>query len=74
MLSDVIVELKNVWKKYSIRDMFHRSLREDFINIFRGNKCDLKEDEFWALKNINISLGERECVGLYGPDPARQRF
>ncbi len=68
MLYDAIVELKNVWKKYSIRDMFHRSLREDFVNIFRGNKCDLKEDEFWALKNINISLRGRECVGLYGPN------
>src|SRR5579884_2942194 len=68
MLSDAMVELKNVWKKYSIRDIFHRSLREDIAGIFRGNKDDLKEGEFWALKNINISLGRGECVGLYGPN------
>ncbi len=68
MLSNAMVELKNVWKKYSIRDIFHRSLREDIAGIFRGNKDDLKEGEFWALKNINISLGRGECVGLYGPN------
>jgi ABC-type polysaccharide/polyol phosphate transport system ATPase subunit len=68
MLSDAIVELRNVWKKYSIRDIFHRSLREDVTDIFRRNKGDLKEGEFWALKNINISLEGGECVGLYGPN------
>jgi homopolymeric O-antigen transport system ATP-binding protein len=68
MSSDTIVELKHVWKKYSIRDIFHRSIREDVAEIFRGTKDDLKEGEFWALKNINISLGWGECVGLYGPN------
>jgi len=70
MLSNAIVELENVWKKYSIRDIFHRSLREDIADIFRRDKDNLNEGEFWALKNINISLGKGECVGLYGPNGA----
>jgi ABC-type polysaccharide/polyol phosphate transport system ATPase subunit len=70
MLFNNIIELKNVWKKYSTKDVFHRSLREDIINLFNakdsGDKS-LKEGEFWALKDINISIQQGECVGLYGP-------
>ena len=66
-----IIELSNVWKKYSMSDIFHRSLREDIMNIFsRQSDKKLKQDEFWALKNINISLKRGECIGLYGPNGA----
>ncbi|GIW47377.1 MAG: ABC transporter ATP-binding protein [Deltaproteobacteria bacterium] len=72
MLSSNIIELKNVWKKYSTKDVFHRSLREDllnFINTKDGNRGkSLRKDEFWALKDINISIQQGECVGLYGPN------
>lgn len=52
-------------------DIFHRSLREDIVNIFRRQSDKkLKQDEFWALKNINISLKRGECIGLYGPNGA----
>ena len=52
-------------------DIFHRSLREDIMNIFsRQSDKKLKQDEFWALKNINISLKRGECIGLYGPNGA----
>jgi len=69
MLYDPIIEFKNIWKKYSISDIFHRSLREDIMNIFKRKSDErLKYDEFWALKNINISIKKGECVGLYGPN------
>ena len=52
-------------------DIFHRSLREDIMNIFRRHSDKkLKQGEFWALKNINISLKRGECIGLYGPNGA----
>ena len=71
MSSEKIIEFQNVWKKYSIRDMFHRSLREDIVNVFtRSNSKRLKRDEFWALKNLNIPIYRGECVGLYGPNGA----
>ena len=71
MSSDKIIELHNVWKKYSMRDIFHRSLREDIVNVFtRSNSKRLKEDEFWALKNLELSIDRGECVGLYGPNGA----
>lgn len=64
-----MIKLKNVWKKYSTRDVFHRSLREDLLNTFaRSEREKLHKGEFWALKDINISVREGECTGLYGPN------
>ncbi len=69
MSSENLIELKNVWKKYSTRDVFHRSLREEITNLFARSPSDkLDEGEFWALQNINIDIRKGECVGLYGPN------
>ena len=74
MSSDTVIELKDVWKKYSVREVLHRSLREDLIDNLLGinDRKDanenLREGEFWALRDINMSLRRGECVGLYGPN------
>ena len=69
MSSEKVIELKNVWKKYSTKDVFHKSLREEIGNLFERTPRDiLDEDEFWALQGINISVRKGECVGLYGPN------
>lgn len=69
MSSENLIELKNVWKKYSTRDIFHKSLREEITNLFgRSPRDKLYEGEFWALQNINIDIRKGECVGLYGPN------
>ncbi len=71
MSSDGIILLNDVWKKYSTRDIFHKSLREEISEMFRREDSDrLSEGEFWALKNINMSIRRGECVGLYGPNGA----
>lgn len=69
MSSKTVVELKNVWKKYSTRDLFHKSLREEITNLFvRVPRDKLDQDEFWALQDVNISVNQGECIGLYGPN------
>ncbi|MFN3739300.1 MAG: ABC transporter ATP-binding protein [Thermodesulfovibrionales bacterium] len=45
-------------------------MREDIVNLFKGNNSGLKSDEFWALKGINLTVQRGECVGLYGPNGA----
>jgi ABC-type polysaccharide/polyol phosphate transport system ATPase subunit len=72
MSSDrIIIVFNNVWKKYSTRDIFHKSLREEISDIFRRDaKERLAEGEFWALKGINLSIGRGECVGIFGPNGA----
>lgn len=69
MSSEQIIELNNVWKKYTLKGYFHNSLREDIANIFdKAEKDYLKQNEFWALKNINITINKGNCIGLYGPN------
>lgn len=72
MSSDQSVALyfKEVWKKYSLREVMHRSLREDIMRLFKHNGQKLKEDEFWALKNITFKVSRGECIALYGPNGA----
>lgn len=69
MSSDVAIDLVDVWKKYSRRDVFHRSFRDDLVNLFRGGYTQtLGGDEFWALKGLTLSVKKGECVGLHGPN------
>lgn len=71
MSSDGIIVFNDVWKKYSTRDIFHKSLREEISDIFRREARErLAEGEFWALKGINLSIGKGECVGIFGPNGA----
>ena len=67
-----MIELKDVWKKYSKQNIFHRSLREDIVNLFkrRNNNGQLRENEFWALKSIDLRVKKGESIGIYGPNGA----
>lgn len=70
MSSEPIVELKNVWKKYSKQLVLNNSLREELVSLFTSRKKagDLRESEFWALQDVNLKVQRGECIGLYGPN------
>lgn len=64
-----MIELVNVWKKYSTRDVFHRSLREDIMNtLAKKERENLHKGEFWAIKDISLRVKRGECLGIYGPN------
>jgi len=69
MSSNPIIKLSNISKKYKLKVRSSKTLREDIEKIFHRNKNNvLNVDEFWALKDINISINKGESVGLYGPN------
>ena len=66
-----MIVLKDVWKRYYRHHIFHRSLREDIISLFkRKQRQGLEKNEFWALKGVSFEVKKGECVGLYGPNGA----
>lgn len=64
--------MDHIWKKYSRSRIFHRSLREDIMDIFSigGRSEDLEANEFWALQEISLSVSQGEIVGFSGPNGA----
>lgn len=69
MSFDAAIKFCDVWKKYSRREIFHRSLREDAMGMLGASGAmqdDLKVDEFWALSNLNFELSAGDCVSFEG--------
>lgn len=74
-----IIEINNVSKKYNIahRRRKYLALRDIITSFFRSpfrflgsGEDDLKKGDFWALKNVNISINKGEIVGIIGPNGA----
>jgi ABC-type polysaccharide/polyol phosphate transport system ATPase subunit len=60
-----IVEIKNVSKKYKIYDKPHHRL----VEWLTGGSLK-KHKEFWALRNVSISVKKGECIGIIGHNGA----
>jgi ABC-type polysaccharide/polyol phosphate transport system ATPase subunit len=59
MLKDIAIKLTNVSKKY----MVHHEKPTLAERILNG-----KNEEFWALKNINLTINKGERIGIIGPN------
>jgi len=70
MSSDPVIELSNVSKRYSKSSTFNHSFREQISGFFRekAERSELREGEFWALRNVTLRINRGECVGLSGPN------
>lgn len=68
MLSEPVISLSHIWKKYSKQQVLNNSLREELVSVITGQKCrdDLAVGEFWALSDISLAVGRGECIGLAG--------
>ncbi|TAN61932.1 ABC transporter ATP-binding protein [bacterium] len=69
-----MIEFNNVSKKFKRGEKL-TSLRDVIPNFFRkalstNNGNDLKEEEFWALQEVNFTVEKGENVGIMGPNGA----
>ncbi len=70
----IVIDVKNLSKKFEIlkqndshtlRDTFYSYLKNP-LRLFYPNK----QQDFWALKNINLSIEQGEVIGVIGPNGA----
>src|SRR3989338_3434977 len=59
----MIAELKNIGKRYILKNGERRSFRESIANLFNGGQM---KKEFWALKEINLKVSKGQTVGIIG--------
>jgi len=82
-MSNSIIEVKNLSKKYNIvhRQGGYVALRDVLTNVFRNpfrfakNKAKVaigkvEKEEFWALRDINFTVEKGEAIGIIGANGA----
>lgn len=70
---EILVKVEGLSKKFckDLKTSLWYGVKDLYSN-FRGNKEDrqLRDKEFWAVKNINFELRRGECLGLIGHNGA----
>lgn len=79
-MSTPMIQIENLGKKYRIGALRepYLSLRESVVrktghiwNVLRGKeRIQQRQEDFWALKDVSISVNEGEAVGIIGKNGA----
>ena len=68
-----MIEIENLSKKYPIRHSTARygTLRDNIVSFVKHpfSRTSTKE-EFWALKDINLTINQGDVVGIIGRNGA----
>ena len=82
-MSEPVIEVKNIGKKYrlgqnrggyiALRDVLANVLKSPFSFLKHKAKVVAgleKQEEFWALKNVNFTVNKGEVIGIIGRNGA----
>ncbi len=65
-MSEPVIKLEKVGKRYRIGKERYHSLREDLTHLFRKKK----RKYIWALKDISFEVKQGKILGIIGPNGA----
>lgn len=73
-MSDVLIDVNNVSKKLcrDLRKSLAYGVQDLLAELLGSNspRNHLRDSEFWAVRNVNISVRRGECMGLIGKNGA----
>lgn len=71
-MSDVVIKVENLSKKYTIGAKASGSLRETMVNKWWDltGKIKTEINEFWALKDVSFEVKQGEVLGIIGKNGA----
>lgn len=64
------IKLENIGVKFNLGIERNYSFKQLFVDILKGKKKKKVNNEFWALKNVNININKGEVVGFVGSNGA----
>lgn len=65
-----MIKLENVGVKFNLGIERNYSFKQLFVDIVKGKKKKKVNNEFWALKDINIDIAKGEVIGFVGSNGA----
>lgn len=66
-----MIKIENVSMMFNLGIEKEFSIKQAFVNFFSGkNKGKKKNEEFWALKDVNFNIDKGEVIGLIGSNGA----
>jgi lipopolysaccharide transport system ATP-binding protein len=74
-MSDALIKVEGVSKKFCRslkRSLWYgmQDLGKELLGRRHGGEGELRPDEFWAVKEVNLELKRGECLGLIGHNGA----
>lgn len=75
-MSDIIIDVRNVSKRYSLGTIGRSTVKEDFQRLMaRFIPCNaanagMKDEDFWALKDVSFAIERGQILGVLGRNGA----
>jgi lipopolysaccharide transport system ATP-binding protein len=74
-MADIVLQFDHVWKKFRRGEQKHDSLRDLIPSIAKGlfksrRPGELRDQEFWAIKDVSFQVERGEALGIIGPNGA----
>lgn len=74
-MPDIVLSFDRIWKRFRRGETRHDSLRDLLPAVAKGlfhprRRDELKDKEFWAIKDVSFQVMRGEALGIIGPNGA----